>query len=168
MSDNESGRLLMNRRSTKVRSIPRDGTTIVEMAVVIPVFAIFVAALFEFGHVFLVVQTLNAAAKQGARYGAVEGITSADVEAKINAIVGSAFNPAEVTVIIKDASVYDDGVTDPATINVNELPDIELANAQWRQLYVVHCELNYDEIAITKPFWAESLVLTGESVMRHE
>jgi hypothetical protein len=153
---------------TKTRSAPRDGTTIVEMAVVIPVFAIFVAALFEFGHVFLVVQTLNAAAKQGARYGAVQGISSADVMARVNEIVGSAFDPAEVTVIIKDASVYDDGVTDPATIDVDELPDIELTNALWRQLYVVKCELHYDEIAITKPFWAESLVLTGQSVMRHE
>jgi hypothetical protein len=70
--------------------------------------------------------------------------------------------------MIKDASVYDDGVTDPSTIDVTELPDMELANAQWRQLYVVHCELHYDEIAITRPFWAESLVLTGQSVMRHE
>jgi Flp pilus assembly protein TadG len=146
----------------------RRGTTIVEMAVIIPVFAIFVAALFEFGHVFLVVQTLNAAAKQGARYGAVEGITSDDVAERINQIVGAAFDPAEVTVYIKDASVYDDGVTDPSTIDVTELPDIELTNAQWRQLYVVKVELHYDEIAITKPFWAESLVLTGQSVMRHE
>ncbi|REJ91134.1 MAG: pilus assembly protein, partial [Planctomycetota bacterium] len=53
-----------------------------ELAVVAPVFGIFLAGIMEFGHAFLTVGTLNAAAKQAARYGAVEGVSTADVESR--------------------------------------------------------------------------------------
>jgi Flp pilus assembly protein TadG len=145
----------------------RSGATLVEMAVVVPVFAVFLAALMEFGHAFLVVGTLNAAAKQAARYGAVEGITTADVEDRVEETVGSAFDSAMTTVYVKDASVFD-SASPPTTIDYTELPDIELSGAERRQLYVVRVEVNYNDVALMPPFWAKDLKLYGQSVMRHE
>ena len=145
----------------------RRGATIVETAVVAPVFAIFLAAIMEFGHAFLVVGTLNAAAKQAARHGAVEGISTADVVAKANGILGAALDTTSATVLVKDASVFD-LETLPDTIEYDELPSIELNNAERRQLYVVRIEVDYNDVAIMPPFWAKDVHLVGQSVMRHE
>jgi hypothetical protein len=145
----------------------RRGTTIVETAVVAPVFAVFLAAIMEFGHAFLVVGTLNAAAKQAARHGAVEGITSADVINKANGILGAALDISETTVLVKDASIFDSPSL-PETIDYDELPNIELNTADRRQLYVVRISVAYNDVALMPPFWAKDLELVGQSVMRHE
>jgi len=145
----------------------RRGATIVETAVVAPVFAIFLAAIMEFGHAFLVVGTLNAAAKQAARHGAVDGITTADVVAKANGILGAALETSDATVLVKDASIFD-AESLPETIEYDELPNIEVSTAGRRQLYVVRIEVDYNDVAIMPPFWAKDVHLVGQSVMRHE
>jgi hypothetical protein len=155
----------------RLRTRPTDGTrrgaTIVEMAVVAPVFAVFLAAIMEFGHAFLIVGTLNAAAKQAARHGAVEGITTAETVAKANAILGAAFDNTQAAIVVKDASIFD-AETLPEVIDYADLPSIELLTAERRQLYVVRIEVDYDDVAIMPPFWATDVHLTGQSVMRHE
>lgn len=147
--------------------VQRRGATIVEMAVVTPVFALFLAALMEFGHAFLVVGTLNSTAKQAARFGAVDGVNTAAVTTRVNEMVGAAFNSTKATVYVKDASVFD-SATPPSTINYKTLPNIELSTAARRQLYVVRVEVNYNDVALMPPFWAKDLKLYGQSVMRHE
>lgn len=145
----------------------RRGATIVEMAVVTPVFAVFLAAIMEFGHAFLVVGTLNAAAKQAARFGAVEGISTSDTITHANGILAAAIDTAQATVLVKDASVFDEP-TLPETIDYNDLPNIELSTAERRHLYVVRIEVDYNDVAIVPPFWAKDIQLVGQSVMRHE
>ena len=145
----------------------RRGATIVEMAVVAPAFAVFLAAIMEFGHAFLVVGTLNAAAKQAARFGAVDGISTTDTVDRANTVLGAAFDTAQATVLVKDASVFD-AETLPETIDYNDMPNIELLDAERRQLYVVRIEVDYNDVALMPPFWAKDLKLTGQSVMRHE
>lgn len=157
----------MLRLRTLSRSGERRGATIVEMAVVTPVFAVFLAAIMEFGHAFLVVGTLNAAAKQAARFGAVEGISTADTVAKANEILGAALDTTQTTVLVKDASVFDQE-TLPEVIEYDELPNIELQTAERRQLYVVRIEVDYNDVALMPPFWAKDVQLVGQSVMRHE
>jgi Flp pilus assembly protein TadG len=157
----------MKRRTYRPESQKRTGATIVEMAVVTPVFAVFLAAIMEFGHAFLVVGTLNAAAKQAARYGAVDGITTAEVRERVDSILGAAFDTAPATVYVKDASVFDTA-SPPSTIDYSALTNIELASAARRQLYVVRIEVDYDDVALMPPFWAKNVRLVGQSVMRHE
>jgi hypothetical protein len=157
---------MLNQRWRR-RDENRRGATIVETAVVAPVFAVFLAAIMEFGHAFLVVGTLNAAAKQAARHGAVEGISTSDVVAKANGILGAALDTTSATVLVKDASVFDEE-TLPETIEYDELPSIELNGADRRQLYVVRIEVDYNDVAIMPPFWAKDIRLVGQSVMRHE
>ena len=153
--------------SKRSRCRERRGATIVEMAVVTPVFAVFLAAIMEFGHAFLVVGTLIAAAKQAARFGAVDGISTADTVTHANGILAAAMDTAQTTVLVKDASVFDQP-TLPETIDYNDLPNIELQTAERRQLYVVRIEVDYNDVAIVPPFWAKDIQLVGQSVMRHE
>ncbi len=61
-------------RHLSCRDARRSGATIVETAVVFPVFLTFLFAVIEFGHAFMCNATLTAAAKDGARFGSVDGL----------------------------------------------------------------------------------------------
>jgi len=146
----------------------RSGATLVETAIVFPVFLMFLFAVIEFGHAFMCNATLTAAAKDGARYGSVDGVTSQQVIDRVRARVNGAFKSSKATVIVKDARTYENATTNPATVNVANLPNIELNDADSRQLFIVRVSVPYDQVAIMPPFWAKGLTLRGDSVMRHE
>ncbi len=133
------------------KSRGRRGATTVEMAVVVPVFGIFLAGIMEAGHAYMIVQTMNSAAKQGARVGAVDDRWTSDIEAKVDSIISAAFDAGEATVYIKDGSQFDAPGFNPSGINYAALPDIEVHDAQARQLYIVRIEVPYDEVAILPP-----------------
>ncbi|MFG0331884.1 MAG: TadE/TadG family type IV pilus assembly protein [Maioricimonas sp. JB049] len=157
-----------NDSRTRPASRGRFGATLVETAVVMPVFAIFIAGIMEFGHAYLVINTLNAAAKRAARHGAVEEISTSDVVDKAHSILAAAMKTTEAHVYVKDASVFDSPGVDPDRISYSSLPDIELLDADDRQLYVVRIEVDYGDVALMPPFWAKNIRLSGQSVMRHE
>jgi hypothetical protein len=112
--------------------------------------------------------TLTAAAKDGARYGSLDGVTTQQVIDRMKARVNGAFKSSKATVIVKDASTYESAATNPANVNVANLPNIELNSAESRQLFIVRITVPYDQVAIMPPFWARGLTLRGDSVMRHE
>lgn len=151
------------RRSSK----PRLGTTAVEVAVTMPVFGMVMMGLMECGHSMMVVHTLNAAARQAARYGSTEAITTAQTKTKATTIVQNAFRITP-TVIVKDGSTFDTANVDPTTINYSSLPDIELNTTKSDKLFIVRVSVPYDSAAILPPFWVKGITLTGHAVMRHE
>ena len=146
----------------------RNGATVVETAVVFPVFLMFLFAVIEFGHAFMCTATLTAAAKDAARYGSVDGVTSQQVIDRVKARINGAFKSSKATVMVKDCATYESSATNPATVNVSNLPNIELNTTDSRHLYIVRVTVPYDQIAIMPPFWAKGLTLHGDSVMRHE
>jgi Flp pilus assembly protein TadG len=146
----------------------RKGTTIVEVAVVLPVFLLFIWALVEFGHAFMVVNMLNAAAKRAAREGIADDVTTAEVVARVREIVGTAIDTQQLTVHVKDASVFDQANPNVSQINYSTLPAIELDDAEPRQLFVVYVEVPYTAVAIMPPKWVTGVTLKGQSVQRHE
>lgn len=158
----------MTSRKNKPQQHRRRGATVVEMAVVLPVFGIFLAGLMEVGHAYMVMQVMNSAAKQAARVGAVEGKTSQNVQDKAESIFSAAFNPVQATVYVKDASVFDTPSFDPSGISYDGLPDIELSEAEARQLFIVRVEVDYDDVSLLPPFWIHNVTLSGMAVMRHE
>lgn len=159
----------MNRRVRKTSPArKRRGATVVEIAVVLPVFGIFMAGLMEVGHAYMVAQVLNSAAKQSARMGAVEGTTTADVMTKAESIFSGAFDPVRATVQVKDGSAFDTPGFDATSVSYTSLPDIEVADADPQQLFIVRLEVNYDDVALLPPFWIRNVTLSGQSVMRHE
>jgi len=146
----------------------RSGVVLVEFALVVSVFAIFMAGIVEFGHAYMVLGTLNMAAKRGARMGAVEESTNDAVTTRATQILSKSINVARAEILVKDASVFDDPTVDPATITYDSLPDINLEEAEARQLFLVRVNVPYEDVALIPPFWAKNLTLTGMSVMRHE
>ena len=150
----------------------RRGATVVEMAVVLPVFGVFLVGLLEVNHAYMVSAALRAAAQKAARSGVADGVTSAQAEAVARDVVGAAISANTVTVMIKDGSTFDQ-TSSPGTINFATLPNIELRTAAPRQLYIVRLEVDYSAVSLIPPFFIRGpggapARLSGQAVMRHE
>ncbi len=87
---------------------------------------------------------------------------------RVKARVNGAFKSSKATVLVKDANTFESASTNPATVNITTLPNIELNTADSRRLFIVRVSVPYNDVAIMPPFWAKNLTLHGESVMRHE
>jgi len=148
----------------------RRGSALVETAVVLPVFFTFIFAFVEFGHCFMTIHSLNSAARRAARLGVGEDVTTTQVSSLAHAILDSAIDADldGVNITVKDASVFDGANVDASTIDYDELPDIEVANAESRTLFLVRIEVPYHEIGIMGPRWIDTLNLYGQAVMRKE
>ena len=156
------------------RKRSRRGTTIVETALVLPVFLLFVLGIIELGHAQLVKHVLRSACRQAARIGTTEGKTTQDVRNRALEMLQSVVDPEDVELFIKDASPYDAGGAPPDTgSELEALADIELDEAEPRQLFLVRAKINYSDIAIVSniPFigsFLDEVVLEGQAFMRHE
>ncbi len=150
------------------RKSPRRGVALVEMAVVTPVFFLFLFTLFEFAHVQMVSNMLRSAAKQAARLGVANAVTTAQVEERAREILSSAFPVDAVTISVKDAGVFDSPQVDPENVDYDSLPPIELSEAEPRQLFVIHITVPYDAVSVMPPMFVKGVTLRGQSVMRHE
>ncbi len=151
------------------RKQDRKGTALVEAAVILPVFFFLVFAILEFGHAQMVNNVLNSACRNGARVGSVEGTSTGQVLGQVDTTLGTVIPTASVTVVVKDASVYDSGSTPPTSeAGLSALPDIELSDAEPRQMFMVRASVPYNDIALISMSFMDGVVLTGQSFMRHE
>jgi hypothetical protein len=147
---------------------------VVETALVLPVFLLFVMGLIELGHAQMVKNVLRSACRESARIGSTEGYSTADVENHVLDVMDSAVDPELVDVFVKDASPMDEGSDGPANgADVEALADIELSDAEPRQLFVVRAKIHYNDIAIVPniPYlgsFLDGVVLEGQAFMRHE
>lgn len=151
----------------------RHGTTVVETALVLPVFLLFVLGLVELGHALMVKHVLQSACRQAARIGSTEGHTTAQVRAKTLSVLGSAVDPSAVTVFVKNAGAFDSGSPATSGTALEALPSIELNDADPRQLFMVRAKVKYKDIAIVPniPYlgnFLDGVTLQGQAFMRHE
>lgn len=147
----------------------RRGTTVVETAFVLPVFLLFVLALIEFGHAQMINNLLRSACRAGARMGSTEGNTTADVENHVRQILGSAMNSNDVDVFVKDARSFDEGASVPTQQSgFEDLPGINLQDAEPRALFLVRAKVEYNDVALVPMEFMEGVVLQGQAFMRHE
>ena len=154
------------RRSPPTRD--RHGTTVVETAVVLPVFLFVVFAIMEYGHAQMVNNMLNSACRNGARVGSMEGTTTSQVLMRVDATMGAVISPGAVEVTVKDASIYDSGSPPTSGAGLDALPNLELADTEPRQMFLVRARLPYNEFAMIPMPFMEGVVLTGNFFMRHE
>ncbi|WP_417850369.1 TadE/TadG family type IV pilus assembly protein [Thalassoglobus sp.] len=157
-------RILTTRKSEKARS----GAVLVEFALVSSLFVIFLAMILEVSHVYLVINTLNASAKRAARFGVVEGVTSAQAIEKANSYLTASLSPAAATVSVLDGSIFDSPSYNADTFDSSTLTAVELSDLETRDLFVVRVTVPYDQVALIPPIWLDGLTLSGQSVMRHE
>ncbi|MEZ6126372.1 MAG: TadE/TadG family type IV pilus assembly protein [Planctomycetaceae bacterium] len=159
----------MRRRFSQSRP-DRSGTTLVETAVVLPMFFIVLFGFIEFGHCFMTIHTMNSAARRAARAGIGETATSAQIIAEAHDILNQAINAdlENVKIQVKDASVFDTANVNAATINYENLPDVEVSTLPSQALFIVRIQVPYSEVGILGPKWITALNLYGQSVMRKE
>ena len=152
----------------------RVGTCTVEMAFILPVLLVFLYGIIEFGHAVMVRNLLSTACRAGARYASTEGATTTQVRDRVEEILSATLNPEAVDLLVKDASVFDDdGELPSSPEDFNALADIEVADAEPRQLFLIRATVNYaDTILLSIPFMdfmgMDNLVLTGQAITRHE
>jgi hypothetical protein len=163
--------LRLNRRLA--HRMQRRGATLVELAVTLPVFTIFIAGLMEINHAYMVSTTLKAACQQAARLGVADGVSTSQVEQKVREVLSAAFDESQATIYVKDGSVFDDPGLDPTGVDYSGLSGIDLSNAKPRQLFIVRAEVPYGAVSLLPPFFVKksdgsSVMLSGQSVMRHE
>lgn len=160
------------RRNNPATSHDRSGSTLVETAIVLPVFFLLIFAFIEFGHVFMTIHVLNGAAKQAARTGIGDNSTTEKVRTKATTVLSGLLNPTtQFDVKVKDGSTFDAPNFQPGNVDYDGLPDADLANYESRQLFIVRVSVPYDNVSIwgaAGPKWLRNLQLTGMSVMRHE
>ena len=153
----------------------RRGTTVVETALILPVFLVFVFVIIEFGHAQMIKNMLVGACREGARLGSTEGSTSTDIQARVREILGGAVSPSKVTVTVKDAGAFDSGSSPPdSASDLAALPDLEVSDAEQGQLFLVRATVDYNDVAVI-PFsipilgdYLGNLTLAGQAIVRHE
>jgi Flp pilus assembly protein TadG len=156
-------------RFSRVRRRQRRGTAAVETAVVFPVYLALLFGVAEFGHAQLMLNLLNSAVRNGARVGSTEGTTTAQVRARVNQTMGAAVATSKVTVYVKDASVFDSSSTPPSTDAALEaLTNIEVRDAQPRQMFMVRAKIPYNSIALVPMPFLKNMTLDAQAFMRHE
>lgn len=173
--------LLRSRQALKTQTdTSRSGTTLVELAFVAPVFLVFVYGIFEFGYAFMVSNIIQEATQEAAKLGRAESVTTAQVETKVKKLLDTVFDSNLATIMVKNASQFDTEGVDAAQIDFSALPDIELANAEKAQLFIVRVEVPYKDVRLLNSFFVdpvkaaaaaakeETLMLSGHSVRRHE
>lgn len=165
----QSRRVLRRGPLLRGGQIARGGTTIVETAVILPVFLFLFLSIIEFGHAQMVAHLLNSGCRVAARIGSTEGTTTADVLSRVNQTLGSAVDPAAVSVFVKDADVFDSASPPPTTgAGLEALPDLEVAEAEPRQMFVVRARVAYNDIALVPMAFMDGVVLEAQAFMRHE
>jgi Flp pilus assembly protein TadG len=152
----------------RVGSHTRRGALTVEVALIMPVFILFLFAIMEFGHFCLVSHTLHGAARRGALLGSYEGVTNAQVETKVKSIVNAAINADQATILIKDASIFDSGDLNAASIDYNGLPSVTLEDAERGDCFLVQVKVPYDNVSLLPTFFIKGATIVGQAAIRHE
>ena len=141
----------------------------VEVAFIMPVFLLFISFIMQFGHAYMVRNMLSAACRNAARYGSTSGVTTAEAAGKAYQILSPIAVTDEVDLIIKDASMLDEGEAVPTSEeDCNNLSDIELSSAEPRQPFLIRAQVRYGDVAfLILPGFAD-LPIVGRAVTRHE
>ncbi len=163
----------MSNRAVRHRS--HRGTSAVEVALILPVFLVFLFGILEYSHARMVGNMLKTACRVGARFGSTQGITTQQVRDRVEEILSSIMDTSSVDVIVKNAGVYDDdGATLPTLPDdFNALDDIDLDDAEPGQMILVRATVNYENVALFAMPLMEfmgmnDVVLTGQAITRHE
>lgn len=147
----------------------RSGTTLVEVAAVLPVLFAFIFGMVEYSRVKFGSNMLTVACRNAARLGSTEEVTTADTVAQLKSILSAVLAPEDINVSVKDASVFDTAGPYPTTADdFDNLPDIELDEAEPRQLFLVLVSVNYNDLALLPFEGLENVNLTAHTLMRHE
>ncbi len=130
------------------RARKRRGASVVEFAVIAPLFFLLVFGMIEFGRMIMVHQLLIGAAREGARQAVVEGATVATVENVVRGyLTATSIDGQEAIVTVSP---------DPAIADTGVEMKVETAIA-------------FDKVSwLPAPMYLKNVTLSAASTMRHE
>ena len=120
------------------------GLAIVEAALVVPLLFLILIGSIQYGWCFLKVQQLEQAARQGARTGVLQTATTANVNAKIDAIMNAAgMGSSGYTVTLRNATANTTitDVADPAQLPVGDLLEVSVNVPDYSVIGVINAPL---------------------------
>lgn len=137
----------------------REGTALVEMALVLPIFVAVTLGIVEFGRAMMVGQLVTNAAREGARLGIIDGSSNAEVRTSIEQFLqqSAGIGAQDLTIQI---------TVTPATGNPN--PNNEVANALPRDLVTVFVSVPFTKVSYITGNYLNGKTLSGRCAMRHE
>ncbi|WP_437188018.1 TadE/TadG family type IV pilus assembly protein [Planctomicrobium sp. SH668] len=162
---------MLNRKPsirTQSTRTSRSGLVLVETAVVAAVFGVFLAGILEVSHAYMVTSAMNAAAKRAARFGSVDGVTTAEATNFARSMLKSSIRPELATIVVKNATSFESPTFNPATVNYNSLPNYELSTGKRSEMFIVRITVPYRNISLLPPFWLKNATLKAQAATRHE
>jgi Flp pilus assembly protein TadG len=125
----------------------RCGASVVEFAIVAPIFFLVVLGIIEFGRMAMVQQVITNAAREGARVGILDGATHKKVDDKVQQyLTAAALKTGKV--VVNPNPPDSAGFDEPVTVTVS----IPFDDVSW----------------LPAPFFIKNTTLTAEAVMRRE
>ena len=131
----------------RLSGIRRRGASVVEFAIVAPIFFLLIMGIIEYGRMVMVQQIITNASREGARYAVLDGSTSATVTTTVETyLTNVAISGATVTVTPN--SIGSAAFGDPVEVTV----DIPFSKVSW----------------LPTPLFLNTSKLTASTVMRRE
>ncbi len=88
------------------------GSELIELAIVLPILLLIVAAIMDFGFLFQRYEVITNAAREGARLGTLPGYSDADIQSRVNNyLVSSGLSAAPTPAVVTRPSVAVGGST---------------------------------------------------------
>ncbi len=117
-------------RSNRIR---RRGASLVEFALVAPLFFLVVLALIEFGRAFMVKELLTEAARRGCRQGIIEGTSSDTIQsAAVNFLSNVGVKGASASVYVNGASAGSTNISAmPVYTEITVVVTVSARNVAW-------------------------------------
>jgi Flp pilus assembly protein TadG len=135
------------RRARRTGKQSRKGAILVEFAIILPVYLLFVFGIIEYGRMVMVQQVLTNAAREGARVGVLDNSTSANVTTAANRYLSAA------------------GISS-ATISATPDPP---SSAGYASLVSVTISVPFNSVSwLPSPMYLGGKTLTSTSKMRRE
>jgi Flp pilus assembly protein TadG len=138
-------------RVRKVGSLrrPRAGATVVEMALMLPLFILIVVGIIEFGRAFMVQQMVTNASREGARHATLPNTTENEVVAIVRDYLATGRINRDVVQVTVDPT--------------------NLQNAATGTQVSVEVRVPYSDVAwMPTPWFLGQTTLNSVTVMRHE
>ena len=142
-----------------IRSKDRKGQSMVEFALILPVFILLMVGVFDFGRAIYAYNTINNAARQGARLAIVDQTIPHVQERAASEAVSLGIEPDDVTVDFRDMTTP--GVANSCTAEVPG--DSNNSGGIVFCIAVVTVEFDYDPVTPVIGNILGSLTLVGES-----
>ncbi|QGJ70910.1 Pilus assembly protein [Planctomycetales bacterium 10988] len=158
-------RIGVHRRSGMPRDA-RSGLAMLEFAMVLPIFALMMIGIIEFGRAFQVAQQLTVAAREGGRLGLLQIVDDSGNETNNEKVVRDIKNfLAAGGIPINNAQVL---IMDQSEDDPYSAPELDLEDADRDTYFRVHVSVPFNDVAYNSPWFLGGRRLSGSVVFRHE